>query len=229
MMTKLLARRFVIIYSELLDACEAAGARDPGKPSELDFVIGHELGHLAAGHLGWQWFLLPARIIPLLGPAYSRAREYTCDLCGHAATEDLEVSSRALAILAAGGHASRRVNLDAFVEQIDETGRFWMAVFELNATHPFLSKRVAALRAAQGLRQTASVPRNVLAYPLAPILGVAGAGPVVMVALVTYALIFASLPMLKKYLPQTRAGTLGAQMQADPAPPGDDQAPPAAP
>ena len=52
--TKLLSRRFVIIYSDLLDSCDVG---EPGKATELDFIIGHEIGHLAAGHLAWQWFL----------------------------------------------------------------------------------------------------------------------------------------------------------------------------
>lgn len=225
--TKLLSRRFVIIYSDLLDACDAAGPRAPGAPSELDFIIGHEIGHLAAGHLAWQWFLLPSRIIPLLGPAYSRAREYTCDLCGHAATNDLEVSSRALTILAAGGHAGRRVNLDLFVEQTTETGRFWMAVFELNATHPFLSKRVAALRAAQGLHARAAVPRNLLAYPLAPVLGFGG-GPVFLLVIATYmAFLSVGMPALTKYLKAQKAGAPQAGALGEAAP--SDEAPPQAP
>jgi len=208
--TKLLSRRFVIIYSDLVDACEIGTA---GQVTELDFVIGHEIGHLAAGHLAWQWFLLPARIVPLLGPAYSRAREYSCDLCGHAVTANLEVSSRALAVLAAGGRAGRRVNLDSFVDQARETGRFWMAIYELNASHPFLSKRVAALRAAAGLASPAKVGRPVLAYPLAPVLGVMGAGPLVVVLLVTYAAIFASLPTLTKYFKSQQQRAAAAELQ----------------
>ncbi|HVY38295.1 MAG TPA: M48 family metallopeptidase [Polyangia bacterium] len=211
--TKLLSRRFVILYSDLLDACDLTAS---GEPNELDFVIGHEIGHLAAGHLAWQWFLLPSRIIPLLGPAYSRAREYTCDLCGHAATDSLEASSRALAILAAGGRAGRRVNLDAFVEQAGDTGRFWMAIYELNATHPFLSKRVAALRAAKGFATRAAARRPVLAYPLAPVLRIAAFGPGVIVLLATYAAIFASVPTLKKYFMQQQQKAAAAQFQLPP-------------
>jgi len=208
--TKLLSRRFIILYSDLVDACDITPA---GEANELDFVIGHEIGHLAAGHLAWQWFLLPSRIVPLLGPAYSRAREYTCDLCGHAVTDSLEVSSRALAVLAAGGRAGRRVNLDAFVEQVGETGRFWMAIYELNATHPYLSKRVAAMRAAKGFATRASAPRPALAYPLAPVLGIAGGGPLVMVMVVTYAALFASFPTLKKYFIQQQQKAAAAQFQ----------------
>lgn len=208
--TKLLSRRFVILYSDLVDACDIG---EPGQVTELDFVIAHEIGHLAAGHLAWQWFLLPSRIVPLLGPAYSRAREYTCDLCGHAATDDLQVSCRALAVLAAGGKAGRRVNLDAFVEQVGETGRFWMAIYELNASHPYLSKRVAALRVAKGFATRAAAPRPALAYPLAPVLGIAGGGPIVVVVLVTYVAIFASLPKLKKLFLEQQQKAAAAQFE----------------
>jgi Zn-dependent protease with chaperone function len=224
--TKLLSRRFVIIYSDLLDACEAS---EPGQPSELDFIIGHEIGHLAAGHLAWQWFLLPSRIVPLLGPAYSRAREYTCDLCGHAVVGNLDVSSRALTILAAGGRAGRRVNLDMFVEQVAETGRFWMAIFELNASHPFLSKRVAALRTATGLGSAPRAPRNVLAYPLAPVLGIMGAGPLVVVMIVTYASILLAFPRIKDFIGKQQAARVQSAEPRFEMPPADDQGPPTAP
>lgn len=210
--TKLLSRRFVILYSDLVEACDIGG---PGQMTELDFVIGHELGHLAAGHLAWQWFLLPARVIPLLGPAYSRAREYTCDLCGQAVVDNVEVASRALAILAAGGRAGRKVNLDMFVEQVADTGRFWMAIFELNASHPFLSKRVAAIRAAKGLGTKANAPRPFLAYPLAPILGIAGGGPVLVVVIVTYAVFLSTMPIWKKRLADAIRSPAA---QAEPAP-----------
>jgi len=173
--TKILSRRFIIIYSDLLEAGDTDDGTD--KTNELDFVIGHELGHLAAGHLATRLFLLPARIMPWLGPAYSRACEYTCDRCGHAVTGDLTVSSRALAILAAGPRAARKMDLDAYVDQRRESGRFWMAVYELNASHPYLSKRVAALRAWQGQGTFESVGRNPFSYLLAPLFGFASGGP----------------------------------------------------
>ncbi len=53
--TRFLGRKFIILYSYLLDKC------DP-RTNELDFVIGHEVGHLAAGHL--KWYFLPARATP---------------------------------------------------------------------------------------------------------------------------------------------------------------------
>ena len=170
--TKLLGRRFVILNSELVDACDGGSA--VLGPSEIDFVIAHEVAHLAAGHLNWM--LMPIRIIPLLGPAYSRACEYTCDRAGHSFVGDLEISSRALAILAAGRRAGRVMNLDAFVEQRHETGGFWMAVYELNSTHPYLPKRIAALREMALPGTIPVVGRGFFAYPLAPMFGFASGG-----------------------------------------------------
>ena len=69
--TRMLSRNFVIVCSALADACE--------DPRQLDFIIGHELGHLAAGHLRWNLALAPFHLVPWLGAACSRAREYTCD------------------------------------------------------------------------------------------------------------------------------------------------------
>ena len=161
--TKLLSRKFVIILSDLADQCE--------DPRQLDFIIGHELGHFAAGHLAWNAFLAPYKIFPLLGAAYSRACEYTCDRCGHAVTGDYEASKRALVVLAAGGKHAGRVNLDAFIEQQSDTGAFWMAIYELVSSHPYLCKRVAELKNLEAPGSVRVASRNPLSYPFAPIFG----------------------------------------------------------
>src|SRR2546425_5719277 len=166
--TKLLTRKFMIVYSDLADECQ--------DPRQLEFVIGHEMGHFAAGHLTWNAFLWPFMLVPWLGPAYLRAREYTADRCGFTVVGDLEASMRGLVVLAAGGRHAAQADLAAFMEQRRETGRFWSAVLELVSSHPYLCKRVGAL---QELHQPGSVEpvgRNVLAYPLAPIFGLAAAG-----------------------------------------------------
>jgi len=197
--TKILSRRFIILFSDLVEACEESGGA--GAVNELDFVIGHELGHVAAGHLAFRLFLLPARILPLVGAAYSRACEYTCDRCGHEVVGDLAVSSRALAILAAGPRTARRMDLDAFVEQRGETSRFWMAVYELNATHPFLSKRVAALREWRQRGSAVPVGRNVWSYPLAPFFGAMSGNPASAIGIfivVAALMASAALPRLKQ-------------------------------
>src|SRR5438045_287723 len=65
--TKLLSRHYIILNSDLVDGCQ--------DPRQLDFVIGHEMTHLAAGHLSWNAVLAPFRLLPWVGPAYSRACE----------------------------------------------------------------------------------------------------------------------------------------------------------
>jgi Peptidase family M48 len=183
--TKLLSRRFIILYSSLADACS--------DPRQLDFVLGHELGHLAAGHLAWNGFLLPFRLVPWLGAAYSRAREYTGDRCGLAVVEELEPALRGLVVLAAGGKYAGEVNLQAFAAQRNESGRFWMATTELMSSHPFLCKRVAALQEVVHPGTVKPVPRTALAYPLAPLLGMTapGSSGVVLLVLVYLGVVFA--------------------------------------
>lgn len=173
--TKLLSRKFVILLSDLADGC-----RDE---RQLDFVVGHELGHLAAGHLGWRGFLAPARLLPWVGPAYSRACEYTSDRCGLEVAGDLEQSKRALLVLAAGGRQAARANLEAFMDQRRQAGGFWMAIYELVSSHPYLCKRVAALEALSSPTSVRPVSRNPFAYLLAPFLGASAGGGSAMMAL----------------------------------------------
>ncbi|MDA8137693.1 MAG: M48 family metallopeptidase [Desulfobacteraceae bacterium] len=179
--TKFIGRNFVVIYADLLEACSAEGR-------EAEMIIGHEIGHLALGHLKWLTFLAPARLLPWIGPAYSRACEYSCDRCGADVANDINSAARGIAILAAGGKLAPRVNLNAFVAQTQEISGFWSSIYELNASHPFLPKRVAALINWKK-PGTVTIPgRNPLAYPLAPFLGFGGVGvgatPLVMVAII---------------------------------------------
>lgn len=177
--TKLLSRRYVILLSDLLDHC--------ADPRQLDFVVGHELGHFAAGHLAWNAFLLPYRLVPWLGTAYSRACEYTCDRCGLAAAEDAEQAMRGLVVLAAGGRVAGQVDLAAFASQRLESDGFWSTVLELNSSHPFLSKRVAALQELVRPGTARPVSRSVAGAVLAPLFGAAsggaGAAPIMVVAI----------------------------------------------
>lgn len=179
--TKLTGRNFVVIYSDLLEACGEEG-------KELDMIIGHEIGHLALGHLKWMWFLVPGHLIPLLGTAYSRACEYSCDLCGLETAGDIDSASRGLVILSAGGKYGKGANLEYFVKQAQESGSFWSSIFELNSTHPYTPKRIAALLNHQRPGAVPIASRPFLAYPLAPFFGLASAGsgaaPLVMVAII---------------------------------------------
>jgi len=136
--TKFLRSEMIVVYSDLLDACED----DPGA---RDMIIGHELCHIRAGHLRFLWLLLPGLIVPFLGAAYSRAREYTCDRFGTALSGDRGGALRGLAILAVGGRRAKRVDLDAFVDQRHDLDTGLMTLARWLTGYPTLAERVAAL------------------------------------------------------------------------------------
>lgn len=136
--TKLLRSNFIVLYSDLLNACD-------DNTSARDMIIGHELGHINEKHLSFVWFLLPGLMFPFLGSAYSRAREYTCDRYGYALSANKNDALRGLAILAAGAEHGPKVNLQEFVGQRKSLNTGLMVLGKLLATHPPLCERIAVL------------------------------------------------------------------------------------
>lgn len=138
MATKLFRGQYVILYSDLLEACgEDTVARD--------MIIGHEIGHLRSGHLNWFILTAPGRFVPFLGSAYSRACEYTCDRWGAALCGDEAGARRGLLILAGGRALAPRINVDAYVQQQRDLNTGWMTIARWLSTYPPLSARVDAL------------------------------------------------------------------------------------
>jgi len=115
--TRFLGRHFLVLYSDVVD-----GLAD--NPDALNFYIGHEIGHIKRKHLNWATILMPASVLPLIGPAYSRAREYTWDRHGLAACDNPANAEHGLAVLAAGGKRARTMNHRAYVEQARQTEGF---------------------------------------------------------------------------------------------------------
>lgn len=178
--TRFLGRDFLVLYSDVVD-----GLAD--NPDALNFYIGHELGHIRRKHLTWSTVLMPASVLPLVGAAYSRAREYTCDRHGLAACDNPVNAEHGLAVLAAGGKRARTLNTQAYIDQSNHTEGFWMSFHELVGDYPWLVKRMAAVRALAAGQEPSqpsrSLPAGLLAL-LVPRLGVGGGGAVVAVAIV---------------------------------------------
>jgi Zn-dependent protease with chaperone function len=166
--TRFFGRNFVVLLSDVVDAMER-------QPDGVNFYIGHELGHIRRGHLTGHIWRAPVLWLPLLGAAYARAKEYTCDLHGEACCEEPDSAPRALVALAAGAQQWRNVNLQAYAAQSAGNSGFWASFHELIAGYPWLTKRVARV-----LDANAKLPsRNPLAYLLAifvPYTGRAGGG-----------------------------------------------------
>lgn len=166
--TKFLGVQFVVLFSDVADAMakHADGVR---------FYIGHELGHLRMKHLSGHLLRWPVLWLPLLGAAYFRARESTCDRHGLACSSSPEGAARALAALSAGAKRWEHLDVAAYRDQVNHSSGFWMSFHELLAGYPWVTKRVARV-----MDTNATMPkRNGFAYILAvfiPYAGRLGAG-----------------------------------------------------
>lgn len=206
--TRFLGRNFVVLLSDVVDALEE-------QPDGINFYMGHELGHIRRGHLTGHLWRLPALWLPLLGAAYSRAKEYTCDLHGRACCADGETASRALAALGAGAKQWRHMNLADYAGQNQGNAGFWGSFHELIGSYPWLTKRVARM-----INPDAEPPaRNPFAYVLAAFLPYGGrmfggAGGLIILILIFYILgILAAvaLPAFQDYKGSAQAFTAWEQ------------------
>ena len=191
---RFLDRSFVVLYADLLEAC----AEDDGS---IDFIIGHEIGHLALGHAKMAPLLLPSRLVPLLGHAYARACEYSCDRAGTVVAGTSEGAVRGIAVLAAGGRYAPRLNVEEYLKQRLDSGGFWMGVVELAMSHPYLPKRIGAILG--DTRPSAVIPRverNPFAYVVSPMLAGGGAGGAVIIAVMVAGIAAAvAVPAFARY------------------------------
>jgi Zn-dependent protease with chaperone function/type II secretory pathway pseudopilin PulG len=166
--TQFLGTQYVVLMSDVVDAMDA---HEDG----VRFYIGHELGHLRMKHLRGHLLRWPALWVPLLGAAYSRARESTCDRHGRACSSTAEGAARALAALATGGKRWQQLSMQSYADQAQHSAGFWMSFHELTAGYPWLTKRAVRV-----LDASATMPkRHGFAYVLAafvPYAGRLGAG-----------------------------------------------------
>jgi Zn-dependent protease with chaperone function len=151
-------RPFIIVNSgtaELLD------------DEELQFVIGHEIGHIMSGHVLYTTMMvilvqLAERGFPVVGLAarailfglmeWYRKAELSSDRAGSLAVQIPEVGMRTMLKFAGGGRKGE-ANLPEFIQQADayrQGGDLADQVFKvlnlLGADHPFPVLRVAEMR-----------------------------------------------------------------------------------
>ncbi|MEV4637578.1 M48 family metallopeptidase [Actinoplanes sp. NPDC049548] len=110
----------------------------------LRFILGHELGHIRLHHvsLWYQLAVAYSERIPLLGPALSRLREYSCDRHGaHLAP----LGMTGLVLLASGRHTENVVDVDELVRQGQKLKGFWVGLSQLPRSHPFTVRRLERL------------------------------------------------------------------------------------
>ncbi len=199
---RFLGRHYVLLLSSVVDALE-------DHPDGVNFYIGHELGHIRMKHFTGHFWRWPALWIPLLGAAYARAQEYTCDRHGAACSTSPQHAAHALSVIAAGERRWRTINLAAFSRQAQSSSGFWMSYHELTGGYPWTTKRVLRV-----LNPDATMPsRNTLAYVLAAFVPYAGrlggaVGPLILIMVIVFGIIAAvALPAYKSYT-QRSAGMM---------------------
>ncbi len=141
---------FIIITSSLVDRFEDA---------ELKFVIGHECGHIQNNHVVYRtaaeflktgvmslvkWAAVPATMAL---DAWGRRGEITCDRAGMVCAESEEAAVNAMMRLALGSRKLfEQLDIDEYLSQLDDVqdgvGRFK----EYFASHPYLPKRIQAIK-----------------------------------------------------------------------------------
>jgi Zn-dependent protease with chaperone function len=134
--TRFFGRNMVVLYSDIFDLINSGG------DEELSFVIAHELAHIKRNHIGKRLLILPAMWIPLVGEAYSRSCEYTCDRMAAYYTGNSEAAMNGLTILAIGKILYRQVDRSEYLYQSSEERGFFVWLMEKLSTHPTLPKRI---------------------------------------------------------------------------------------
>ncbi len=141
---------FVVLNSPLVDQFEK---------DELKFVLGHECGHLQNNHVVYHtaaqflaqgvasfvgWAVAPAKVAL---SAWSRRGEITCDRAGLLCCRDEQAAYDAIMKLAVGSdRLMDEVDLDAYMDQLEDLQSGLGRVREYFEEHPYLPKRIEALR-----------------------------------------------------------------------------------
>ena len=141
---------FIVVNSALIDKLDEA---------EVKFVIGHECGHIQNNHVVYhtaarflaqgvgvyvKWASLPASMAL---DAWSRRGEITCDRAGLVCAMDEEAALKAMMKIALGSHKLfEEMNVDEFLQQLEGVNEGVGRFAELFRSHPYVPKRVQALR-----------------------------------------------------------------------------------
>lgn len=160
-------KAFIVINSKLLDTFT---------DDEVKFVIGHELGHIVAGHCQISTlahllftsssyyssvFGLPMKALNVMRHAlkfiaisirqWEKAAEITADRFGFLAVNDQRIAFNALVNLKMGMINRKDINVDDYLKQFEEIGSNW--VYKINeihdqffATHPNIFRRILVLK-----------------------------------------------------------------------------------
>ncbi|MFH1792142.1 MAG: M48 family metallopeptidase [Patescibacteria group bacterium] len=126
--------------------------------NEIDFIIGHEMGHIKYGHAKYLSLIAPlGKNIPVLSWIYGdwqRRSEYTSDRVGLLLTHDVKPAINVMIKLTVGNKLANNVDTEEVLKQIHlgkkgilaKTGEFFQ-------THPYTTNRMEQLILFNDFRQ----------------------------------------------------------------------------
>ena len=133
----------------------------------IKFLMGHEVGHIRRKHLTKKILLTPGMILPLIGEAYHRACEATCDRFGAYRSNDpvcLHAGADRACIRAGSGERQYAI----LCRPAFHYARFFSVPWhELMINYPTLSQRVAQILGFSAPQYARRSGRHWLAYPCA--------------------------------------------------------------
>ncbi len=116
---------------------------------ELSFVIGHELGHVKAGHNFILTFISPFGtnnpIATYLFSFWQRKAEYTCDKCSLILNKKIEPAVDALMKISIGMNLINKIDLISYKKQMINSESKVTQLSELLFSHPLTTNRVGRM------------------------------------------------------------------------------------
>ena len=139
-------KQYIELYADLVEVAY----REHHDMETLRFVIAHEIAHIHLGHakLSYNYSILLANGIPILGSTASRTREYSCDRIAQKLSGSDGVD--AMMSLTAGIHLYKQIDKEDYIEYAKSVKGLFVWCYNIVKSHPVTSKRVLALKMEDG-------------------------------------------------------------------------------
>ena len=133
-------KRYAKLHAELVDVAYLHNDFET-----VYFVLAHEFGHIYLKHvtIPFNIFTFLARMIPVYGSMFSRAKEFSCDRIAQLLANSN--GAREMMLLPAGRHLYRHIDLDDYFETLKKESGIFLWYVNMMASHPVPVKRLAAL------------------------------------------------------------------------------------
>ena len=137
-------KNYIRVNSDIFEVGRFAMGPRPKDPASLDFIIAHEVGHVAAAHVTYWYTFISSFVyyIPFIGTALSRAKEYTADNHGYAMVPE---GISGIVLLSGGKYLYPEIDDRQFVARARTDRGVFVWFVNALSSHPILTKRLAAL------------------------------------------------------------------------------------